>query len=124
MNRLELSTPDGTWFRPGSELIGTASWTLVEEAAALEVRLLWHTAGKGTRDVAVVDQHRYERPDPRGSVEFRFRLPEGPVAFTGRLITLAWAIELVVLPSEDSTRLDIQVGPQPVELDISTLREL
>ena len=124
MNRLEVTTGSGeTWVRPGDTLTGTATWELDDEPEAVEVRLFWFTSGKGTRDVVVVDRRRIERPERHGSRAFRFQLPEGPVSFTGKLITLSWAVELVALPSEDSGRLDLLVGWQPVEVDLRSARE-
>jgi hypothetical protein len=45
--------------------------------------------------------------------------PKGPYAFSGKLITLAWAIELVVLPGGETERLDLLIGPAPVEVDLT-----
>jgi hypothetical protein len=119
MTRLELATADdGRWFRPGAEIQGTATWRLDLAPDSLEIRLFWYTAGKGTRNVEVVGSVSIETPGNDGRRDFRLRVPEGPYAFTGRLVTLAWAIELVALPSEDTTRLDLVIGPQPVEIDI------
>ena len=124
MNRLEITTDSGeTWVRPGDTLSGTAKWELGEPPEAIEVRLFWYTTGKGTRDVGLVDQRRIEQPERYGSTAFRFRIPEGPLSFTGTLITLAWAVEAVALPSEDSGRLDLLVGPTPVEIDLRTTLE-
>jgi hypothetical protein len=67
----------------------------------------------------VVDSQRIERPELSGHTAFRFRLPNGPYSFSGRLITLAWAIELVVLPSEETQRFELLVGPRPVEVSIA-----
>lgn len=124
MNRLEITTDSGeTWVRPGDTLSGTAGWELDEPPEAIEIRLFWYTSGKGTRDVGAVDQQRIEDPERYGSVAFRFRIPEGPLSFTGTLITLAWAVEAVALPTEDSGRLDLLVGPTPIEIDLRTALE-
>jgi hypothetical protein len=64
----------------------------------IEVRLFWYTQGKGTRDVEVVDSLRVDNPEPSGHTRFSFQLPAGPYSFSGRLITLDWAIEAVALP--------------------------
>jgi len=124
VNRLEITADGGdTWVRPGGRLTGTATWELVDDVDAIEIRLFWYTSGKGTRDVGLVDERRIERPDRHGSRTFSFQIPDGPLSFTGKLITLSWAVELVALPSEDSGRLDILVGPRPVEVDLRTTIE-
>jgi hypothetical protein len=50
---------------------------------------------------------------------FRFRLPEAPYSFSGKLISLVWALELVLEPSKEVTRREIIVAPggQEVHLD-------
>lgn len=108
-----------TWFKPGELVEGTASWYLEKEAEAIEVRLFWYTSGKGTQDVGIVRTLRVEQPDTNGHRDFSIRVPEEPYAFSGKLITLAWAIELVVLPSGETERLDLLIGPQPVEVNLT-----
>jgi len=116
---LTLRTADGrTWFRPGAVVEGEASWQLVEEAEAVEIRLFWYTSGKGTRDVEIVDSLRTANSGASGSRSFRLRVPDGPYSFSGTLITLSWAIELVVDPGGATERLDLVVGPRPVEVQL------
>lgn len=117
---LTLQTKDGgSWFKPGELVEGRAAWTTEEDVEAVEVRLFWYTTGKGTRDVEVVRTLRSDEPGTSGHRDFSIRLPEGPYSFSGKLITLAWAIEIVALPGGETERIDLVVGPQPVEVDIS-----
>ena len=117
---LNLTTTDrGTWFKPGGLIEGLAEWHLDGEVDAIEVRLFWYTNGKGTQDVGIVRVLRTDSPNTSGHKQFSIRAPEGPYSFSGKLITLAWAIELVALPSGETERLDLLIGPQPVEVDIS-----
>jgi hypothetical protein len=117
---LTLTTTDGgTWVKPGELIEGVASWHLDDEVDAVEVRLFWYTSGKGTQDVGIVRVLRTETPTTSGHKEFSIRAPEGPYSFSGKLITLAWAIELVALPGGETERLDLRVGPQTVEVDLS-----
>lgn len=120
MTILTLQTADGaTWFKPGEIIEGRASWDLEAEAGAIEVRLFWYTAGKGTQDVGIVRTLRTDSPTKSGHRDFSIRVPDGPYAFSGKLITLSWAMELVALPSGETERLDLQIGPQPVEVNIA-----
>ena len=117
---LTIQTRDGgTWFRPGETVEGTVSWHLDEDARAVEVRLFWYTEGKGSQDVEVIDTKHMAQPEVSGTRAFEFKIPRGPYSFSGKLITLAWAIELVVIPGGETERLDLKIGPQPVEVDIS-----
>ena len=105
---LTLQTTDGgTWFKPGELIEGRASWHFDEDVDAVEVRLFWYTTGKGTQDIGVVRGLRTDAPDPSGNRDFSIRVPEGPYSFSGKLITLAWAIELVALPGGETERLDL-----------------
>jgi hypothetical protein len=124
MSILRIKT-DGsaTWFRPGSTVGGDVSWHLDADTDAVEVRLFWYTQGKGTQDVEVVDLLRVDHPEPSDHRRFGFQLPLGPYSFSGELITLRWALELVALPGDDTERVDLIVAPQPVEISIQGLRE-
>ena len=120
MTVLTITTDEGgSWFRPGETIRGTVGWHLDDDAEALEVRLFWHTRGKGTQDVDVVATKHLAQPEISGTRAFEFDVPKGPYSFSGKLITLAWAIELVALPAGTTERLDLTIGPQPVEVDIS-----
>jgi len=117
---LTLYTTDGrTWFKPGELIEGRASWHLDGEVDAVEVRLFWYTTGKGSQDVEIVRRLRIDSPETSGHHDFSIRAPEGPYSFSGKLITLAWAIELVALPSGQTERLDLRIGPTPVEVEIT-----
>ena len=114
---LSLATDSGgSWFKPGETIRGSVSWRLPEKIQALELRLFWFTAGKGTRDVEVVASRRIASPALDGSRTFAFAVPRGPYSFSGRLITLSWALEAVALPDGETARFDLVIGPHPVEV--------
>jgi hypothetical protein len=109
---LSLQTQDErTVYRPGETVAGVASWELPEAPRAVEVRLFWYTEGKGTQDVEVVDSVRFESPPAAHQEAFELTLGEGPFSFSGKLISLLWAIELVVQHPNDAARLDLVVSP-------------
>ena len=118
-----IETDDGrTAFRPGERIEGSLSWSLAEEPTAIEVRLFWHTSGKGDRDVEVVDRLRLAAPPASESRRpFRLRLPLAPWSFSGSLITLSWALEAVVLPSNESVLLDLVVSPTGEEVRLPSV---
>jgi hypothetical protein len=51
--------------------------------------------------------------------EFRLRLPSGPYSFSGKLISLIWALEVVAEPGADAGRQDITLSPTGRELVIA-----
>ena len=122
MSVLELHTHRGeTWFVPGSTMSCEASWHLDSEVDSLELRLFWYTEGKGTQDVVIVARRAVDDPLPTGNRSFQFRLPAGPYSFSGSLITLSWALELVALPEQATERVSIVIAPTPVEVRLESL---
>ena len=112
MATLEIETAYGrSEFAPGGELAGIASWQLDRAPRAVELRLFWHTQGKGDDDAAIADTLRFEAPAAQDTQEFCFTLPEGPYSFSGKLISLRWALELVAEPSSGAARLDVTLSP-------------
>jgi hypothetical protein len=105
-------------FSPGDALEGMATWHFDGDVRALELRLFWYTEGRGDRDVETVEMSGFEAPQAQEERGFSFRLPEGPYSFSGNLITLNWALELVAQPSGDAARLEFTVSPtgRPVSL--------
>ena len=117
MDELKIETEGGRdAYAPGKELRGTVSWDLAVPAADVEVRLFWYTRGKGTTDVNVVKSQRFDAAGRRGRHDFRFVLPESPYSFSGKLISLVWAVEAIAEPGERSARLDLVVAPEAKEV--------
>jgi hypothetical protein len=111
MNQLRIGTRDNqTEFRPGDEVQGAAGWQLEQPAKAVEIRLFWYTRGKGTEDIGLVGTVRFEQPKQEEARPFQFQLPASPYSFSGKLISLIWALELVVEPGPHSARLELTVS--------------
>lgn len=104
-------------YAPGEEISGRISWEFDARPESVELRLFWYTSGKGDRDSAVIDSVEVENPPPCGEEAFRFQLPESPYSFSGKLISLVWALELVTEP-EAVERLDFILSPTGTELDL------
>ncbi|MFP4056251.1 MAG: hypothetical protein ACLF0G_05215 [Candidatus Brocadiia bacterium] len=112
MPPVSLRTADGQRaFQPGQEVAGTAAWQLPEAPAKAEVCLFWFTEGKGTQDVEVADRAAFDGLAASDERPFRLQLGDGPFSFSGKLISLRWAIELVTEEPHDTERLDIVVSP-------------
>lgn len=107
---------DRQWFEPGSNLEGKLAWSFDTEADRLELRLFWYTEGRGTQDVRIVADKVLEAPGSNGSRDFRFRVPEAPYSFSGQLISLKWAIEAIAEPENLVERIELLIGPRPVEV--------
>lgn len=104
-------------FEPGEEIAGRVSWVLETPPEAVELRLFWYTEGKGTQDVQVVEKVEFGALQ-EGREDFRFRLPSEPFSFSGRLLSIRWALELVAEPSGEAQREDFVMGPEGREVEV------
>ncbi len=120
MKSLDVVTLDKqTAFRPGDVLKGIVAWSFADAAPeALELRLFWFTRGKGTQDVHVHKNLRLESPPLQGKRRFRFHLPDAPYSFSGKLVSLTWALEFVAEPAGKAERLEIVLSPSGAEIEL------
>jgi len=117
---LEIAITGGrTTFAPRETVEGTVSWRFALAPAKVELRLLWYTEGKGERDLEVIEAVPFAAPAAAESRAFSLRLPPGPYSFSGKLISLRWALEAVAEPGDRSARTEIVVAPagREVRLD-------
>jgi hypothetical protein len=122
MDRLEIELNGGKHaFAPAEPVEGRIEWNLGANPKALELSLLWYTSGKGTRDVRVLDTKRIDNPGAWGSDEFQFTLPAGPYSFSGKLISLIWALELTCTPGNETVRQEIVVSPTGREILLASV---
>ena len=107
---------DQKHFLPGDEISGAADWQQLESTESLDIRLIWYTAGKGDRDFKIVSFHTVENPANEGSEAFSFIAPDYPLSFSGKLISLVWAIEAIAFPSHAAETENIVIGPNRQEI--------
>jgi hypothetical protein len=126
MADLHISTElDNLTFVPGDRLRGHVEWTGLPSSDRpqkdkVELRLFHYTSGKGTRDIDIIDTRNFDNPASSPRRDFEFKLPDGPPSFSGKLISLIWALELVIkIDGEEFTEhLDIQLTPTGTEIDL------
>jgi len=117
MNELKILLPDERRsFRCAETVDGVAGWRLEKPPASVELRLFWFTRGKGTEDVSVVNRIRFDAPQPEEGRKFSFTLPAEPWSFSGQLISLIWALELVAEPGGHTARVELVVSPTGQEI--------
>lgn len=122
MSDINITTRGGRLaYRPGEWLEGSANWNLSMPLQAVEIRLLWFTRGRGTPDASVVDSSRVEAPSPMSDAPFRFQLPTAPHSFSGQLIALSWAVEVVAIAQRGKDRLSerLEFRLSPFDADIT-----
>ena len=118
---LKLTTVENqTAFEPGDDVDVVAEWQLEDVPERAEVRLVWFTRGKGDPETRIVQVQPLESPkqsDVRGCT---LKLPTAPYSFSGKLISLTWAVELVL--SDDQTqRVDIVMAPNGKEVVLESV---
>lgn len=106
-------------FAPGDPVRGTVEWALEAAPERVEVRLLWHTEGRGTRDVGVAERVDLPAHAAVGSGSFTFRAPRAPWSCSGRLVSIAWAVEVVADPAGEVAREPIVVAPGGREVQLA-----
>ncbi|HKV12027.1 MAG TPA: hypothetical protein VJ725_28035 [Thermoanaerobaculia bacterium] len=117
MDRIEVSTQDGRLsFLPGETIEGTVSWFLDEAPRSVELRLFWYTEGKGDQDVEIVRTFPFEAPGAQDRRSFRLEAPAEPWSFSGKLISLSWALEAVAEPGAKAGRVEIVLSPTGSEV--------
>ncbi|GIW97162.1 MAG: hypothetical protein KatS3mg111_0495 [Pirellulaceae bacterium] len=104
-------------FQPGDTITGIVRWkNLHTPLDRVELRLIWFTRGKGNLDVGVHDSRTFEHPLESDQQEFHFVAPEEPYSFSGKLISLIWAIEAIAFPSQEAAQVEIVVAPEGKEI--------
>jgi len=117
MDKLSIAIrEDKTAFAPGETVEGAIQWNLDAPPRRLKLSLFWYTSGKGTRDVGVTETLKIDAPGAFGSRDFAFSLPDGPYSFSGKLISLIWAVELTCSPGSDTVRKEITLSPSGSEI--------
>lgn len=115
MNSLTLIIPKDC-YAPQSELAGQVEWSSKNRNETIEISLYWYTTGKGTQDIEIVDEHVFDTVATSGKKSFSFKLPDQPYSFSGKLITLSWAIEAKM--TSQNTRDEFEFIMSPFDAEV------
>jgi hypothetical protein len=113
-----LLTDDREAFAPGEILEGKAAWQLDQPPKKIFLRLFWFTRGKGTEDIEVVSETVFDLPLGAESRPFKITLPQSPYSFSGKLVSLIWALELVTSDNKTAVTKEIVISPSGYEIDL------
>ena len=106
-------------FIPDEDITGEVLWSDLKPTDSIEIRLIWYTAGKGTRDIEVTYTNPITSVVSTGNETFNMTAPSYPYSFSGKLVSLIWAVEAVVLPSRDAATVPIVISPNRQEVLIA-----
>jgi hypothetical protein len=105
MSTLRIDVSGGRrGYKPGETIGGRVTWQVDEAPQSAELRLFWYTSGKGTQDVGNVDSVVFQTPQMNDDRTFSVTLPRQPYSFSGKLISVVWALELIVEPGSNVER--------------------
>jgi hypothetical protein len=123
MADLQIQSENGrTTFAPGDTLAGRVSWNVDVDPQSAELRLFWYTSGKGTQNVGVSQTMTFDRPQRSDRREFRMALPHAPYSCSGTLVSIIWALELIVEPQSWTERLELTIAPGGVEVALGSIK--
>jgi len=105
-------------FKPGERMEGRVTWQVDQPPQSAELRLFWYTSGKGTQDVGNVDSVVFQTPQANDDRTFSMTLPREPYSFSGKLISLVWALELIVEPGSNVERREFVMSASGAEVVI------
>ena len=105
-------------FEPGARVSGTAAWLARVAPVGIELRLTWASHGPGGRDFKIANLGPFDKVQAAERRRFSFTLPTAPYSFRGNLISLVWTLELVALPGEEKTSVELEVAPDGEAIDV------
>lgn len=105
---------------PGQTLKGEVAWSAnAEGGKSVSIRLIWFTEGKGDRDYKMVDSIEVPLSSSSAGTPFEFVVPHRPLSFSGRLISLKWAVEAVAMPFYQSELAEFKLTIDSAEITLS-----
>lgn len=106
---------------PGETVSGKVLWELEKKPRGVELELRWYTSGRGTADTEVFETISAEDPDTIGELAFSFVMPEAPYSFSGKLISVIWALTAVAHKKKAQAEHQLILSPTGKEVNIYTL---
>lgn len=108
--------------RPYETVAGRVEWRLVERPKDLELRLCWFTRGRAEDESETVAALPLG-DTLSGAREFSFVLPGAPWSVSGRLIEIAWALEVVAKRQGGLALEELVVSPDRKERVLEEVME-
>ena len=98
-------------YLPNETLRGSITYKNVNREEKLILILYWYTTGMSELDTHKHLTLDFSPPSESGQQEFFIQLPNHPYSFSGKLITLTWALKLSRINSEMAIIKKIFISP-------------
>ncbi|XAL98483.1 hypothetical protein OT109_12950 [Phycisphaeraceae bacterium D3-23] len=105
-------------YRPGEAITGLMRWSLTQPAERIDVRLFWWTSGKGSSDSGLAGELKFEGLAASGEQAIVFDAPAGPYSFSGKLVTIQWAVEAIARPGKQVARAEFVLSTSGTEVTV------
>jgi len=109
--------PEKTALELREPIRGRVTWSGAATPKRVEIRLFWRTEGRGDRDTDIAESLTFEQPLPTDERTFSLIAPLFPPSFSGRLISLVWALELVI-DGKSAAVADLTLSARSGELSL------
>lgn len=124
MISINLQRGDEPTFSPNEKIAGNVQWSdLPTETETMEVRLIWHTVGKGDQDAQFVETKELTSVEVAGQTDFEFTAPHRPNSFEGQLIAIQWAIEVILFPQREAEQATLRISPPAGEVVLTPVED-
>lgn len=110
--------PGKTAFELREPIRSRVTWSGAATPKSVEIRLFWRTEGKGDRATDIAEQLTFEHPQPKDERTISFLAPIFPPSFSGRLISLVWALELVI-DGRSAAVVDLTISARSGEITLN-----
>ena len=113
MNKIQISFVSGNNnFLPREEIQLLIAWELPElKEDKMEVQLFWYTNGCGIEDLEIIETKNIKITSVIGQKEILFNAPPYPYSFSGKHVSLIWAIEAVYDKAKISSMANFDITP-------------
>lgn len=106
-------------YEPSAVINGTVRCQLDAPVERLELRLIYHTTGRGTQDVETVAIEGFALPTASESRSFSLTTDAScPWSFSGKLISIVWRLELVTDDELLLAHCSLILSPTGQEVDL------
>ena len=113
MNKIQIILEsESNNFLPYEEIPFLINWDLQDlKENKVEVHLFWYTKGCGIEDLEIIETKHFNIAAEKGQKKLMFNAPQYPYSFSGKYVSVIWAIEAVFEKSKISSMVTFDITP-------------